>query len=325
MMMRQATDCAKLDHWGMNTLISHQVYGRNPDHALQAVQKEVSRLERLLSRFLPSSDISRINRAAGSKQVPVHKDTVAVLAKAASLASLSNGLFDATIGPLTDLWRAARKQGEPPNNAEVQQALKLVCHTGLMLDPMKRVAGLQNLGQSIDLGGIGKGHAGDRFLEVFRQRGITSAYTNLGGNVATLGTKPDGSPWRVGIRHPRKEGALAGVLSVTGKAVVTSGDDQRFFMGRDGKRYHHILDPTTGVPASAGLMSSTVVASSSMDADGLSTLLFLVGLARGIPMLHRFPDAQAVLIDESLTIHITKGLKGCFQATEGFDTEIIAV
>jgi FAD:protein FMN transferase len=158
---------------------------------------------------------------------------------------------------------------------------------------------------------------------VFKKYGVSSAYTNIGGNVVALGTKPDGSPWRVGIQHPGQENRLIGLVSVTDKAVVTSGDYQRYFIGSNGKRHHHILNPSTGYPAESGLVSVTIVADSSMAADALSTILFIAGMKKGIELLKRFSGVEAIFVDIDLQVHITAGLKEYFQAGEGIRVNIL--
>lgn len=310
-------------HFGMNTVMTHLAFGRYAAESLKAACKEAERLEKKLSRFIPSSEISRINKSAGMRSERLGGDTYEVLSRAVKFSICSQGLFDVTIGPLVSLWSSSRESMKPPEDSSIRRVLPLVDYTGLQLDPCRRASGLQKEGQSIDLGGIGKGYAGDKFLEIFSKYGVKSAFTNIGGNVAALGTKPDGSPWRVGIRHPRKENSLIGFVSVSDKAVVTSGDYQRYFIDSDGKRYHHILDPTTGYPAESGLVSVTVVADCSMDADALSTILFVAGINKGIKFLKEFPGVEAVLIDMNLTVHITRGLKDCFQAGKGINTEIL--
>ena len=178
-------------------------------------------------------------------------------------------------------------------------------------------AELGRAGQAVDLGGIGKGYAGDRAKEVLRDHGIASAYANLGGNVITVGHKPDGTPWQIGIQHPRQEGALLGVLSVTDRSVVTSGDYQRFYIDGHGKRQHHILDPTTGYPAASGLISVTVVTDRSMVADVLSTALFVAGLERGLGLLEGYARAEAIFVDANLRVYVTRGLRPYFQPACG--------
>ncbi|MEM5771067.1 MAG: FAD:protein FMN transferase, partial [Bacillota bacterium] len=171
-------------------------------------------------------------------------------------------------------------------------------------------------GQSVDLGGIGKGFASDPFMTIFQDYGITSAFSNIGGNVSTLGNKPDGLPWRVGIRHPRQEG-LMGAVAVTGKAVVTSGDYERFFIDKLGRRFHHILNPLTGCPAESGLISTTIIADSAMTADALSTAVFVAGLERGLELIRKHLGVQALLTDDQLRVYATRGLYQSFQPAEG--------
>ena len=198
----------------------------------------------------------------------------------------------------------------------------MVNYHDLLLDPEKRSAGLRRVGQSLDLGGIGKGFAGDKFLQIFKKYGISSAYTNIGGNVMALGKKPDGSFWRIGIQHPREEKSLIGLVSVEDKAVVTSGDYQRYFLGSTGKRYHHILDPATGYPAESGLVSVTVVADSSTTADVLSTIVFVAGREKGLELLRGFRGTEAILVELDLQIYITTGLEKYFQAREGIRVNV---
>jgi FAD:protein FMN transferase len=141
--------------------------------------------------------------------------------------------------------------------------------------------------------------------------------------VAALGTKPDGSPWRVGIRHPRQENCLIGAVSVADKAVVTSGDYQRYFVDSKGKRHHHILNPTTGYPSESGLVSVTIVADSATVADALSTILFVAGMKTGLELLRNFSGAEAIFVDRDLLVYVTQGLKDCFQTDEGIRAKIL--
>ncbi|WP_219620964.1 FAD:protein FMN transferase [Bacillus sp. V3-13] len=308
---------------GMSTVMTHRAFGKHAEESLRAVRDEAVRLEELLSRFIPGSEISRINRSAGMKYERLSGETYEVLSRAIEFSRYCQGLFDVTIGPLVTLWNNGKDTFKPPEESRIRNILPLVDYSDLLLDPCEKAAGLQRLGQSIDLGGIGKGFAGDKFLEVFKKYGVSSAFTNIGGNVVALGTKPDGSPWRVGIQHPRQENSLMGLVSVADKAVVTSGDYQRYYIGSNGKRHHHILDPSTGYPAESGLVSVTIVADSSMAADALSTILFVAGMEKGLELLRRFSGAEAILVDIDLQVHVTAGLKECFQAGEGISVNIL--
>ena len=307
----------------MNTAISYNVYGENSDFALQAAIDETYRLEEMLSRFRPGSDISRINSSAGIKFEKVGTETFELLNKAKKISKCCNGLFDVTIGPLSLLWTEARASSEVPNGVDIKNALTLLSYKGLILNRLNKSVRLKKRGQSIDLGGIGKGFAADSVIDVLRKREIISAFVNLGGNVATLGAKPDSSPWRVGIRHPRREEKLIGAVSIINKSVVTSGDYQRFFSGGDGKKYHHILNPETGYPTESQLISATVVSDSSLIADALSTILFASSIENGIKALNSFAGTEAILIDDKLSLYITRGLVNLFEPYEKIEINLI--
>ncbi|MCR4425234.1 MAG: FAD:protein FMN transferase [Firmicutes bacterium] len=314
---------AESESFGMGTIMTHRAFGEHAEESLHAIRREATRLESLMSRFVPGSEISAINRSAGISCERLSADTYEVLSHAAEFSSVCQGLFDVTIGPLVDLWSIGRGASSPPEDSKIRRVLSLVGYTDLVLDPNERAAGLRRAGQSIDLGGIGKGYAGDRFVQVFRDHDVTSAFANIGGNVVALGTRPDGTDWRIGIQHPRQEGSLIGLVSVADKAVVTSGDYQRYFIDRHGRRRHHILDPSTGYPADSGLVSATIVADSSVIADALSTAVFVAGMNRGLGFIRRFPRAEAVLVDVELSVHVTEGLKNCFLAAEGRSVNVI--
>lgn len=317
------TVSAQSEHFGMGTVITHRAFGKYAEQSLKAVGKEAARLEDMLSRYMPESEISRVNRSAGMDCEMLSRETYEVLSRAVGFSGQGHGFFDVTIGPLVDLWRAGKEISEPPDESGIKRVLPFVNYADLILDPIQRSAKLRKAGQSIDLGAIGKGFAGDQFLEVFREYEIASAFTNLGGNVVTLGAKPDGTPWRVGIQHPRQETCLIGFVSVIGKAVVTSGDYQRYFTDGNGKRHHHILDPYTGYPSESGLAGVTVVTDSSMAADAISTILFVAGIQKGLWLLKKFPGTEAVFVDQDLQVHATAGMKEIFHAAAGVSVKYL--
>ncbi len=307
----------------MGTIMAHKAYGLNAQAALEAVCSEVERLEGLLSRFIPASEISRVNNSAGVKNEQVGIETYEVLASAVQFSQACPGCFDVTIEPLIKLWQSHKASRTQPDEISISRVLPLVNFQDLLLDPWEITAGLRNTNQAIDLGGIGKGFAGDKILDVLRNYEISSAYSNLGGNVVTLGTKPDGSPWQIGIQHPRQENRLLGSVAVVNQTVVTSGDYQRCFIDSQGKRHHHILNPLTGYPAESGLVSVTIVAEKSMMADALSTIVFVAGMEKGLEFLQRFPQTEAVLVNEAMQVFVTKGLRYRFQADKDIDWTIL--
>lgn len=308
-------------HFGMGTEIAHRAYGENAKTAMLKVEKEAERLESVLSRFVKESDVDRINKNAGIKHTEICSETFDILFRALHISKISNGLFDPSLGPLIDLWNYKHSK-EAPENDRIKEALSFVGYSELELDEANMTAGLRKAGRSIDLGGIAKGYASDCFMEVFKKNGVESAFSNIGGNVSTLGLKPDGSPWRVGIRHPRQDG-LIGAVETSGSSVVTSGDYERYFIDSRGRLYHHILNPKTGYPAKSGLISVTVVAESAMDADALSTAVFIAGMEKGLEIMSEYPQAGLIMIDENICVHVTENLKQSFCAFNGVKTKTI--
>ena len=308
--------CSQCKQAAMGTLMMHKAYGAYAEECLTAVQREINTLEAKLSRFQSQSDISQINQAAGRACIAVSKDTITVLRASQKFSNDHPEYFRITIGPLMDLWRAASKTGLPPLEEEIQNCLPHVNDKDLLLEPEQGSAGLRRAGQVLDLGGIAKGYAANKILEIYNYFGVQSAYSNLGGNVTTLGIKPDGSPWKIGIQHPREEAGLIGLVTVENEAVVTSGDYQRYFLGRDGKRYHHILNPEIGVPTTSGLISVSIIAADAMTADALSTMVFIAGLEEGTELLRTYPQVNAILVDAELNVWITNGLISRFQKTD---------
>lgn len=308
--------------FSMNTAVSYKVFGEMAELATARAKSELSKLENKLSRFRSDSEISKINLFSGKELVRISCDTYKVLSFALLLSEISNGQFDITVGALVDLWDY-KHSSRVPETEKIQNVLSMTGFHDLLLNSKDKTAGLRKAGQSIDLGGVGKGYASERFIKILHEYGVASAFINIGGNVSTLGNKPDGSQWSVGIRHPRHDGCLLGAVKVTGKAVVTSGDYERYFIDRNGKRWHHILDPATGYPAESGLISVTVVADSALTADGLSTAIFVSGIDGGLAYLAQFPGTEAVLVDRNQQVFVTQGLKECYQAVDGIKPNII--
>ena len=304
-----------LTHPAMGTVMTHQSYGENSEDCLTTIRMEIERLEAMLSRFRPHSDISRINQNAGCNAVTINDETMQILLAAQQTANTWTQAFDITITPLVNLWRTAAASQTPPARKAIQEAMQLVDHQDLRLHPACNQAGLRKTGQCLDLGGIAKGYAANRLRDCWCAFNIHSAFSNLGGNVIAHGCKPDGSPWRIGIQHPRMEQHLLGAVTIENEAVVTSGDYQRYFIGKDGQRYHHIIDPQTGRPSRSDLISVTVITPDAMLADTLSTLLFISGMYKGVEILKNYPECEAILVDQNLKTYISKGLCDRFTPT----------
>lgn len=195
-----------------------------------------------------------------------------------------------------------------PSDAEIAELLKNVGYERIWLEDT--TVQVDN-GMMLDLGSVGKGYADDLVAQVLKDNGITSALLDLGGNIQAVGTKPDGSPWRLGLRDPFSDGTL-GVLEISNQAVVTSGNYERYFIGKDGKQYGHIIDPTTGYPAGSGLASVTVIAEEGRLCDALSTSLFVMGLDRATEYWEQHRDFDMILITEDGEIYLTEGVMDAF-------------
>ena len=300
-------------HQAMGTIMMHKAFGEDAELCLAAICEEIDALEMLMSRFIPESEISRINESSGlGEPIPVSQPVLDVLMQSAELSGRCRGLFDVTVGPLVELWARSRQTSAPPSSGSIESILPLINHHDLMVDPYQQTARLRLSGQAIDLGGIGKGFAGDKVMALYRAFGIESAYSNIGGNVVVIGAKPDGSPWQIGVQHPRQPQEVMGALAVTDRSVVTSGDYQRSYLSSTDHKYHHILDPRTGYPAESELISVTIVTEQAIIADSLSTTLFIAGEEGAMAILRGFPGVEAVLINRELEVLITSGLNGCF-------------
>ncbi len=335
-MLRRTPEWSSGTDFCMGTVFSQRAYGVNSRGAVRAALREVRRLEGLFSRFIESSDISRLNAAAvadhgrGARGVRVRPETLRVLEASLEISRLSGGAFDVTVAPLVALWAAGevktalppddavKPSYKPPSDEAIAHARALVGYRSLTVDAASGFIRLASKGQMVDLGGIGKGFAADRVLEVYRRRGVVSGMVDLGGNVALLGGKPDGSPFTVGIQDPdAARGECLGFLPLKDVSAVTSGDYERY-LEVSGKRYSHIIDPRTGYPVESGLRSVTVIARESMIADGLSTALFVLGLERGLELLralreasrtlHDYRSVEAVFVTHTRAVHLTPGI-----------------
>ncbi|MDR2089631.1 MAG: FAD:protein FMN transferase [Clostridiales Family XIII bacterium] len=303
----------------LGTVITISVYDAAPRDAelealLDACFRAVEEVDARMSVNRADSEVSAVNGAAGGGFVEVSGELYRVLSRAKAIAELSRGAFDPTIGPVMALWKQDGAFARLPSEEEIRERLPLVDYGGLEAEAPNRVS-LAGRGMALDLGGIAKGCACDKAVAVLREGGVRHAVLDFGGNVFVMGTKPDGSNWRVGIRLPLAgESGVVCVVEAAEISAVTSGGYERFFE-RDGAVYHHLLDPKTGLPARSGLLSATVFAPSSTDADGLSTACFVSGLAEGLRLLSE-SGLEGILIDEDLRVHVTEGLAGAVRVTD---------
>ncbi len=273
------------------------------DRVFGVVEEADSRL----SMYNPESEVSRLN-AQG--KASLGEDTAYVLTEALKIATLSEGRFDPTIAPLVKLWGIGSEAPAVPERSTIEALLPLVGYDQIDFQPPK-VRFLKE-GMALDFGGIAKGHAADLAKKALLEEGVSGAIIDFGGNILLIGEKEDGSPWRVGIQDPRQgRGQYLGILEARDVAVVTSGTYERYFE-QDGRVYHHILSPQDGYPLENGLLSVTVVAEKSLEADGLSTALFTMGSQEALSYANGREDIAVILVDKRNQVYLSEGLEEDF-------------
>ena len=296
--------------FAMDTYMTLSAYGENAEAVLEKCENEIKRLDRLMNAEDPESEVSLLNSKG---EGVLSEDCCYIVKKALKLYELTGGSFDISILPLTRLWGFPYDSLHLPTDEELENTLTKVGSDKISFDEESGKISFQIEGMGIDAGGIGKGYASERAAEIIRKEGIESALLNLGGNVYAVGTKPGGKKWKIAIQDPKKDGQYLGVLETEDACVITSGPYERYFE-KDGKRYHHILDPSDGYPADSGLLSVSVISDDATEADGLSTALFVMGKEKACRYWESHRDEfQMVLMDESEEVFVTEGIADAFQ------------
>lgn len=294
--------------FAMDTYMTVTAYGDNAQKGVTDAVAEIQRLDNLLSIGKEDSEISKLNKSGSAA---LSDDTAVMVAKALDLYKSTGGAFDITVLPLMELWGFTTQEYYVPTDDEIQSTLQRVGADKLTWDESTKTLTLGDK-QEIDLGGIAKGFTSSRIMEIFKKDGVTCGMVSLGGNVHLLGTKQDGSAWRVGIQDPNNTDDMLGILQANDCAVITSGAYERNFE-KDGVTYHHIIDPATGKPSNSGLTSVTIVSKDGTLADGLSTSLFVMGKDKAIAYWKQHADEfDTILVDKDRNVYITEGIAGNF-------------
>jgi FAD:protein FMN transferase len=267
---------------------------------------EIRRLEELLSTWISTSELSRVNAAAGVKPVHVSTETLTVVQRAMQAAEMTDGGFNIAIGPAVEAWNVNDGQ-RIPTESELDALRPLVDLQAVHVDVREQMIFLEKAGMRIDVGGIGKGYAADQAVDALRRAGAIAGVVALSGDIKTFGRLPGERKFPVGIQHPRKQREVLAVIDLENEAISTAGDYERFFE-RDGVRYHHILDPKTLLPA-RNCQSVTVIAKEGVWADGLDTGIFVMGPERGMALVEQLPDVEAIIIDQGGRMLVSSGLK----------------
>jgi thiamine biosynthesis lipoprotein len=278
--------------------------------AFEAVFQEVDRLEGLLSNWREHSEVSQLNAAAGKHAIPVGTEFRDILQTAHQVSEWTQGKFDVTFGVMSGLWKFdyQNQDGSIPDRREVDRRRKLINYRDLIVDESAGTAFLRTAGMVVNLGGIGKGYAVDRARDILRRRGFPDFMIQFGGDLYASGRAGD-HPWRLGIQDPRgPANRIFAEVDVVDSTFSTSGDYARSFI-KDGRRYHHILDPATGFPAQ-GCRSVTILAASATVADGLSTGVFILGPSAGMALIEKLPDVEGVIVSAKNEVLVSSGLDG---------------
>lgn len=300
----------------MDTVISLKAYGPNAKAAVDESFKKVDELDKIASPTIATSDVSKINAAAGKEYVKVHPEIIKMIKTSIKYSKLSGGAWDITMGPIINLWGIGTDKQRLPLDSEIKAKLPLVGYNNISINEADNSVVLQKQGMAIDLGGIAKGFTAGEVLKIYNKYGIKKGLISLGGSsIYAIGTNAENNPWSVGIKHPRSEDSqnYLGIVKISNQALSTSGDNERYFI-KDGKRYHHIMNPTTGYPADTGVMSDTIVVDSSvpdsnMLADILTTTVFVLGPEKGIQFASNIPGVSCEVTTTDNKIYTTKGFK----------------
>jgi len=307
----------------MGTFAEVTVYSNDEKTAGKAIEgalDEMGRMDRIMSNYKKDSELSRLNRNAVKAPVPCGAELLDVIEKSQYYSELSDGAFDITISPFVALWGFFDEKGHIPPNKEIDRLLPAVSYKNIVIsksvDPKKpSTVFLKNTQTQIDLGAIGKGYAVDKALEIIKKFGIDNACVNLGGNIYVLGASAGKNAWKIGVQHPRNKDEILGYLELKNEATATSGDYERFFEIK-GNRYSHIINPKTGMPVN-GIIAVTIVAPTGTEVDALSTSVFVLGHEKGMELIKKIPNAEAMIAyeekDGKITIDMTEGFKDKFK------------
>lgn len=307
----------------LGTLINLRAYGNKAEEAVNKAFEKLNYIDDKMSAFKENSEISKINFGAGINAETVSSDTYFVVKKSVEYSKILEGTFDPTVRPLVKLWGIGTKEEKIPQRSEIDKTLKLVNYNDVILEESNSSIKLKQEKQALDVGGIAKGFAADEVRDIFIKNNIKSALIDLGGNIFALGNKPDNTSWKVGIQNPFKpRGEFIGILSVKDKSIVTSGNYERYFV-EGGKRFHHIMDPRTGYPSESEIISATIISDNSIDGDGLSTGIYILGVEKSLNIIETIHGVEAILITEDKKVYTTSGINEIFILTdEEFTSEI---
>jgi len=286
--------------FALNTFIKITTYAKGASEITDMAIKEIHRIDALMNAHSPSSEISKIN---SSGKAQVSKEVFDLIRTSIEISEKTDGAFDITLKPVSDLWAITSENPKVPTKEEIEDALSKTGYENIILDEESLTVSLRKEGMAIDLGAIAKGYAADRAKEILENAGVKSALLDLGGNVYAIGKNRYSKKWKIGLQTPWKpRGEFFKAVEIENKAVVTSGAYERYFE-KDGKIYHHIMDPKTGCPAESDISSVTIMHENSALADALSTAAFVSGKKGAEKIAKEFEGTEIIIMTDDGIIY----------------------
>ena len=307
------------DIFAMDTYMSLKAYGAGGEAAVSEAQERIAALEQTLSVTDTQSDLWAVNHAGGAA-VNVSQDTACILDMAEQGSAESGGALCISLYPVLQAWGFTTGSYQVPSGEKLSALLPLADDSRIARNGTElRIPDEMQL----DLGALAKGYTSDSVIGIMQAHGVSSAIVSLGGNVQALGKKPDGSLWRVGITDPRQPEVNLGVVEIENKAVITSGNYERYFTDDAGNRYWHILDPADGRPADNGLISVTAIGESGLRCDALSTALYVEGIEKAQEHWRRCNDFEMILVTDTGRLLVTEGIADHFTNGSNLSAEVL--
>ena len=267
---------------------------------------EVKRIENLISDWIPTSQISKVNHNAGISPIKVDKEVYDLVDRATKISKLTSGAFDISYASMDRIWKFDGSMKEMPTPEEIRKSVEKVGYQNIILNPKDTTIFLKNKGMKLGLGGIGQGYIADKIKVLLQEKGCSSGLVNVSGDINTWGKQPNGNLWTVGIVNPMNKKKVFATFPLDDSAVETSGSYEKY-VTFNGKRYSHIIDPRTGYPAT-GIISVSVFAKQTELADALATGIFVMGVEVGLDLVNQLKGIGCIIVDDKGGIHVSKNI-----------------
>ena len=267
---------------------------------------EVKRIEYLISDWIPSTQISQVNKNAGSKPVKVDKEVFDLVGRAIKVSQITSGAFDISYASMDKIWKFDGSMKAMPTEEAIKKSVSKIGYKNIILDSKEQTIFLKKEGMKLGLGGIGQGYIADKVKELLFSKGCNSGIVNVSGDINAWGRQQDGNPWTVGIVNPLNKNKVFATFPLEDSAVETSGNYEKYVIF-NGIRYSHIIDPRTGYPAQ-GVVSVSVFAKQTEIADALATGIFVMGVQVGIDLVNQLKGVECIMVDDRGKIHSSKGI-----------------